>query len=223
MTSPIALLSQTDARLSRLTNTIATLVEAQADANEFKADKWEFALSVHSLYRSGLNEADLRWMISTGLVEHAVEKTNPDAEKRSFMPTPGCLLTDHSCFVLTQAGCALAENLSMRQLPGRIPPVETGKKIVRPHWNFHERELTLGGELVKRFRTPARCQEIILNGFQRTKWLKRIDNPLPRDTDVDPSQQVRDAVRRLNSNQQDFQKISFTRDGTGNGICWAIA
>src|SRR6202021_1740188 len=85
------------------------------------------------------------------------------------------------------------------------------EEIPVPHWNADVRTLTWQDLLVKRFRTSALCQEIVLTAFERDKWQKRISNPLPRDSGVEPSHQLRDTIRRLNNHQLQA-KILFSRD-----------
>jgi hypothetical protein len=220
MSTKIPLLSQTPDRLARMTQALTTLFKARADAKDFSTDQWEFALTLDALYREGLTEADIRWLISCGLVEHALEKTRPDAEKRTFLHITGRLIVNNSCYVLTEAGCVMAEKLVMQVSPGITQSSQKQTESLLPHWDSNLRELSFRSCLVKRFRTPAHCQEFVLKAFENVNWVRRIDNPLPKDSGVDTSQQLRDTVRRLNSNQHNFQKLLFFRDGTGNGICW---
>jgi hypothetical protein len=189
-------------------------------AKDFSTDRWEFALTLDALYREGLSEADIRWLISSGLVEHAIEKTRPDAEKRKFLHIASRLIVINSCFVLTETGCVMAEKLVVQVSPEITQSSQIQTESLLPRWDSNVRELSLRSCLVKRFRTPAHCQEIVLKAFENVNWVRRIDNPLPKDSGVDTSQQLRDTVRRLNSNQHHFQKLLFSRDGTGNGICW---
>jgi hypothetical protein len=214
--------SQTPDRLARLSRALTTLIDARADAKDLSADQWEFALTLDALYRVGVTEADLRWLISYGLVEQALEKTPPDAAKRDFLPIAGRLISDHSCFVLTQAGCVLAEQLSLQKIPLVVQPSQNQTEILLPCWDCNVRELSFRGCLVKRFHTPAYCQEMVLSALEKARWPIRINNPLPKDSGVDPIHQLRDTVRRLNKNQQN-SKIFFARDGTGDGIRWEIA
>jgi hypothetical protein len=215
------LLSQSLVRIARLAPALAALIEARADANEFRIDPWEFALSLDALYRVGLTEVDIRWLISSGLIEQAAEKTPLGAEKRDFQPIAGRVITNQSCFLLTQAGSQLAEQVAAPGTPVANPPNPHRSETLLPSWNAKTRELNVGAFLVKRFRTPAECQELVLDAFESEKWVERVRNPLPKDAFVDPIHQLRDTIRRLNKKQQNA-KIFFSRDGTGDGICWRI-
>jgi hypothetical protein len=92
----------------------------------------------------------------------------------------------------------------------------------RPVWDARRRELRWDGKLVKRFRTPASCQECILAAFEEDGWPPQIDDPLPPGGTQTPQDRLHDAVRALNGHQLDA-RIHFFRDGTGQGICWEPA
>jgi len=89
-----------------------------------------------------------------------------------------------------------------------------------PFWDSERRELRLGDIVVKRFRQPARNQEIILAAFQEEGWPPHIDNPLSGDSETSASERLHDAVRRLN--QQRNRLIHFECDGHGEGIVWSF-
>jgi hypothetical protein len=98
------------------------------------------------------------------------------------------------------------------------PPVEqppAAPSADRPRWDSQRRELHFRGQVVKRYRQPAKNQERILQEFQEAEWPDRIDDPLPGDSN-DPHQRLADAIRGLNDNDA----IRFERDGTGEGILW---
>jgi hypothetical protein len=90
---------------------------------------------------------------------------------------------------------------------------------VCPCWNAHRRELTLGRKLVKKFRQPAKNQELILRVFEEEGWPESIDDPLPGSAEIRPGDRLHNAVQRLNTDQRDAH-IIFERDGTGGGIHW---
>jgi len=213
-------MSTSPARLSRLAIGLPVLQEATTDANEQGGEKWDFAVSTQELFLQGLTGTDLRWMLARGLLEQAVEKPLCGG-KRVFQTIAGLSIVEHSCFVLTQAGCVFAEQLAMEDSPATHQPTQKHIESDLPHWDSDARDLTWREYLIKKFRTPAQCQEMILTGFEKARWVRRIDNPLPDDTGVDPHHQLRDAIRRLNCNQI-YQKIHFSRDGYGRGICWEI-
>ena len=88
-----------------------------------------------------------------------------------------------------------------------------------PRWDFQLRELTIRGELVKRFKNPAPCQELVLAAFEEEGWPPRIDDPLSGGDSSDDEQRLHDVVRNLNRNQA-RGRIHFSRDGKGQGVRW---
>ena len=64
------------------------------------------------------------------------------------------------------------------------------KAVLKPHWEPTQRELRLGDRIVKRFRVPARNQELILKSFEEEGWPAHIDDPLPVTGDIDPSYSI---------------------------------
>src|SRR5262249_6229217 len=146
------------------------LQEASEDARESGYDPWEFALTGRALLAAGLNENDLRWLVSRGLVDHAAEEGRAAPGRRAFRPAPDLSIGEWSCFVLTAGGARfIAEGLRAGGL-GHGPSA-------RPRWDAGARELTWQGGLVKRFQNPARCQELILAAFEEEGWPVRIDDP----------------------------------------------
>jgi hypothetical protein len=76
--------------------------------------------------------------------------------------------------------------------------------------------------VIKRFRQPAAAQECILAAFEEQGWPPRIDDPLPRRSDRNAKQHLRDTVRNLNRHQRG-RRIVFEADGTGQGVLWSLA
>jgi hypothetical protein len=72
---------------------------------------------------------------------------------------------------------------------------------------------------VKRFKVPARNQELILTAFEEEEWPSQLDDPLPPTARVDSKQRLHDAIVRLNRKQKQ-ELLVFRGDGTGRGIIW---
>ncbi|MFO0803557.1 MAG: hypothetical protein U0791_10630 [Gemmataceae bacterium] len=90
---------------------------------------------------------------------------------------------------------------------------------VLPLWNPDTRELTLEGVLVKRFRTSAISQVIILEAFQRQGWKASLANPFSRERgDRDPKDRLHDGLINLNRHQVN-NLLRFERNGAGR-ITW---
>jgi hypothetical protein len=177
-------------------------------AVDLRFDPWEFAVRLPALLVTGLSETDIRWLVAHGLAEPARELVRPRSRRRTFRRMANLALTDDTCFVLTPAGAGLLKS-------------SAGHGIgFTPRWDGERRELWYGNQLVKVFRQPAGCQEIVLAAFQEDGWPPRIDDPLPPAADIDPRERLHDTVRRLNRAQRS-RLLVFQRDGTRLGVTWA--
>ena len=88
-----------------------------------------------------------------------------------------------------------------------------------PKWNRELRELRAGVLVVKRFKVPARNQELILDSFEEEGWPTCIDDPLPPLPDQDSKQRLHDTIDRLNRSQVN-RMIRFRGNGNGCGVRW---
>src|SRR5262249_26296993 len=79
----------------------------------------------------------------------------------------------------------------------------------------------LWGMVVKRYRVPARNQELILSAFEEEGWPEHIDDPLPVRYDIDPRMRLHDAIHRLNGRQIN-RLVRFKGNGTGTGVFWEL-
>lgn len=210
------------ARRTRLARALPLLREAHDDAARLGHDLWQFAVTAADLLAGGAWPTDLRWLVSAGLLDHMIERTRPSGGARRFRPVPGTAVSATSCFLLTEAGLRFAEAAAAAgPADGTDPGPPNGHTDERPHWDPMHRVLTWRGGLVKRFRTPAPCQELILDTFQEEGWPARIDDPLPGRGDSKVTQQrLHEAVRGLNRGQL-AERIQFVRDGRGQGVCWS--
>ncbi len=184
-------------------------------------DHWQFAVGIDELYTAGANGNDLRRLIATEHIAHAIEVLRPEAGERSFIRVANLGLSGDSAFVLTQLGLRYVRTLRSRtetaETPGCLSPEATHERM--PIWNSARRELHCRGILVKRFAVPAPSQEVILSAFQEEAWPDHIDDPLPYIVGLDPAQRLHQAVRGLNRNQRQ-KLLTFHRDGRGMGVCW---
>jgi hypothetical protein len=89
----------------------------------------------------------------------------------------------------------------------------------RPKWHSDLHELHFNGSIIKRFKLPARNQELILAAFEEEGWPNRIDDPLPQNGDLDPRQRLRNTIVTLNRHQLE-PLLHFRCDGTGRGVLW---
>jgi hypothetical protein len=97
---------------------------------------------------------------------------------------------------------------------------KTALRRLKPTWDRDLRALMVGGLVIKRFRQLAWNQVTILASFQELRWRRRIDDPLPGESDCDPKRRLRDTVFALNRNHFTRNVIVFETDGTGTGVIW---
>lgn len=201
-------------RRDRLTAALPLLLAAAEDGRGAGRAAWQFAVTAAELLDAGLRVIDLRWLVDRRLIDHAQEQSRSGG--RRFRPDAGLAVSGRSCFLPTAAGLRFWD---ARPGQSAVPPGPGGSG--QPHWDGRVRELTWRGLLVKRFRTPARCQELILAAFQEEEWPPRIDDPLgPGGGRQPPEERLHEAVRGLNRSQL-AARVRFARDGTGQGVRWA--
>ena len=139
--------------------------------------------------------------------------------------------------MLTEYGCELARRLSGSRDQGGQPcgggsrrgcnwPV-SGRRAAataapqRPQWDSDLRQLRVGLSIVKEFKVPAMNQEIVLSVFEEEHWPPKIDDPLPRRSDIDPQRRLHDTINSLNRRQR-HRLLHFSTDGRARGIRWAL-
>ena len=101
------------------------------------------------------------------------------------------------------------------RLPGTV-------EVRRPKWDRDRRQLRLGTHIVKEFKVPATNQEIVLAVFEEEFWPPRIDDPLPRKSDIDPQRRLHDTINSLNRRQR-HRLLHFSADGLGQSVRWELA
>jgi hypothetical protein len=165
---------------------------------------------------------------------------------RSFRRRHGYFFNNESYLILTPRGAALAEDVFRGRIQSpqeKLPAlaavaIETGPLAhtrqaayetkppaplaLRPRWDAIRRELSLAGQLVKRFRVPAWNQETILSVFEEEGWAEHIHDPLPVNRHIDAPTRLHDAINRLNRCQIN-PLIRFHGDGKGTGVFWQLS
>lgn len=89
------------------------------------------------------------------------------------------------------------------------------QELVRPKWNKHRRELTVDGEIAKRYRRASPAQIAILEAFESMAWPESIADPL----DGGPKK-LHNALSKLNR-RQGPAFIRFELNGIGR-IIWTV-
>lgn len=212
----------------RIANAISELFMAWQYANTSNRDIWDFAVEVDLLRSLGANRTDFRFLMSQGFVRHGIE-VKARSPRRHFRESDEMVFRQTSAFVLTEAGHDFASDFVSKDscehrlsddLPENVCNCRARTKVsVIPVWDVDRHELTIGGELVKRFKWRATNQELILATFQEECWSARIDDPLPPRPNQDPKRRLHDTIKCLNRKQVN-KLVKFHGDGTGKGVLW---
>jgi hypothetical protein len=228
---------------------LALLFQAYCYSRNANVDLWDFALEIEKLYARGLTISDFRWLVAKGFVEHGRELSVYGDLHRTFQTAAGFYFEPGTCAVLTPKGIAFVRDLlnepvqspesalsvELASYPGRgavavamesMPLVvkavnESHDAVAKPHWAPMRRELCLECTVVKRFRVPARNQEVILSTFEEDGWPEYIDDPLPIKNGIDPKTRLHDAINRLNHSQEN-PLVRFHGNGSGTGVFWKL-
>lgn len=223
--------------LSHLGCGLQLLLDSSAQAHALGEDVWQFSVEWPELQRLGLSCNDSRWLIHKRLVRHAREVTSVEDEKRLFVPSQNLSLSERTCFILTEEGGELARQVlvsrgaDVSRAISQLPPVHlsgSGRANgvgaagpQKPTWDRDWRQLRLGSHIVKEFKVPAMNQEIILAVFEEELWPPKIDDPLPRKSELDPQRRLHDTINSLNRRQR-HRLLHFSADGLAQGIRWEL-
>lgn len=198
--------------------------DALAYAKASNRDAWEYAIEIDSLIHAGLSPSDLRWMVTQGYLQHAIEVTSVEDSQRRFLRARNLAFPPRTCFVLSTEGAMQAFSVHDDEILALVAaklPAQERLVPLQPCWDRESRELILGDRLIKRYRVPSPTQELILGVFQEEGWPSHIVDPLPPDPAVHPKTRVHDAIKCLNRNQR-LHLIQFRGDGSGEGILWEL-
>lgn len=196
---------------------LARLNEGQEYASDLETSPWEFAIALEEAFGLEVNSNDLRWMIQRGWINcQPLTDRCLESQTKSAGLDRRIQLTSESRFVIAEPG---RQALMLCQVyPMNAPPsVVTAK----PVWDRERHELTVLGQVVKRFRWPASNQERILEAFEEEKWPAKIDDPLPPGNGLTPKRRLSDTIKCLNRNQA-VNLLRFRGDGTGEGVLWDL-
>ncbi len=96
--------------------------------------------------------------------------------------------------------------------------LEVGAK---PSWDKDSYQLKLNGKTIRKVRAIGENVVQLLDVFEREKWPRKIEDPLPSaEGQQNDAQRLSDTVKSLNKN---LLMIKFHMDGTGRGVCWEFA
>ena len=221
------------------------LWQAYCYSQDARVDVWDFALEIDKLYAMGMTNTDLRWLVAKGFVEHGQELSVYCDPHRTFRKGAGFLFGSETCVVLTPRGAAFVgdflnepvisprstqpigrasiagcETAALENMARAVNNIKRSQySVAKPHWLPKRRELSLDGTVIKRFRVPARNQEVILSTFEEDGWPEQIDDPLPVTGGFDPKTRLHHAINRLNRAQENAL-LRFHGNGCGTGVFW---
>lgn len=207
-------------RLALYHRALTLLEQGVAYAFDANVAAQQFAVPVKPLLELGLTDADLRYFLVGGLVEHLIERPLKSGQRRFLASSPSRMDLDRSCFVLTPDGQRFASIISSRfdelVFAGKLPPEPPMR--LRPRWDPVDRELYWHVWIVKKFSVHADLQETVLQWFQDKGFPERVEDEFS-DDGVDRQERMHNAVVGLNRSQTAC-KIEFYRDGSKTGIRW---
>jgi hypothetical protein len=216
---------------------IECLYRAFVYARETRFNRWQFAVEIEELWKLGLSNSELRWLIATGVILHGREVESSASLSRRFVKRGLGAIQPRSCFVLSDEGLLKITQKPRKRLrlvvpilvePSQVyghlgrqsPALKTeNPKSPIPEWDPTRRELRWNGHLIKWFRSPAINQQLIVQSFHEESWPTRIDDPLPPLPGKESSRRLNDTIKCLNRHQVN-SLLHFRGDGSGNGVIW---
>jgi hypothetical protein len=208
-----------------LREALALLLQACDYAHELGQSAWDLAVEIDVLRGAKLTHSDLRWLAAKGYVAHGVEISSPDDSARRFRHTTLLRPESGTCFILTEAGAALArESIRItiaQHARGQSSRSHGSFDAASLKWDQQRRQLRVGSEIVKEFKLPSPNQETVLMAFEEESWPPRIDDPLPPVPEIDSRRRLHDTIKALNRKQK-RALVRFMGDGTGEGIRWEL-
>ncbi len=203
---------------------LALLLKASQYALDSRADRWQFAVEMSELTSRGATLTDLRWLILRGFGEHGKETTVPGDDERSFRGLSPTSFPTETCVVLSSDGVSvLSRALAAPVEPGRPDdsprPIGPTTSPSIPDWDATRRELRYRGQVVKRYRVPAKNQSLVLTAFQEEGWPGFIDDPMRPSSDIDSKHRLQVTIKSLNRNQL-TPLIKFHGNGSGLQVYW---
>jgi len=223
----------------RLRSGLATMLTAYDYAQDSQSDPWQFAVELSDLMSIGTTLTDIRWLVRRGFAELARETTIPGDANRTFRPLALICIVADAGVVLTTVGAESIRSLlrsnrahipasasglrdepeGPQSLPSMVGPPAPSVLVVTPEWDAIHRELRFAGQVVKRYRVPARNQAAILDAFQEDGWPEFIDDPIPPDGNQDPKHRLSVTIKSLNRNQL-LPLLRFHGNGNGLQVYW---
>lgn len=213
-------------RLPKWQAAMSQLLDAAFYAHDLGRSTWEFAVAIECLRNVGLNDNDLRWLISKGLIDQNIKVKKRHGLRRSSIRESAkqFSLPTRTSFVLTDSGLRFALRTCGSPSAERDSPITSAGADLAvsntvPRWDRETRTLWFGAHRIKRFKVPAATQEIVLAAFAEENWPPCILDPLPPIARVNQKRRLHDTINRLNRSHAQRQ-IRFHGNGNGRAIYW---
>ena len=169
------------------------------------ADPWEFALSIDSLLAAGIRDSELSWLIENQLLYKARAARSGDQMRQRTDKVHGSVRV-----VLTHSGAIFLERNCLHS--------------IKPNWDRDLRMLSVQGHVIKEFKRPSDKQEWLLDAFQRSGWVREIDDPFAKpsgNNSEDSKRRFRKTVEHLNCAQHP-STLFFSVAGNGKRVRWSF-
>ena len=210
---------------------LSLLLKASQYALDSRSDRWQFAVELSELTSEGATLTDIRWLILRGFGEHGKETTVPGDDERSFRNLAPTSFPTDTCVVLSTEGVSIlgralallppdpgpSDDATPQRNSSRPAPSPPAQSI--PDWDATRRELRYRGQVVKRYRVPAKNQSLVLTAFQEEGWPGYIDDPLRPSHELDSKHRLQVTIKSLNRNQL-APLLKFHGNGSGLQIYW---
>jgi hypothetical protein len=174
------------------------------------------------LLAAGLTVSDMRWLVDSGYLEHAIEATTRRHRRRAFRRVPNLAFSDRTCFLLTSAGLAALEAEAWGAPDGHAgegqqhPQRSEAAKPPAPRWDADTHTLSWRGQSWQ-FRHEAPHLEAILAVFQKHRWARCVRVTL-KSAGGHPKASLHNAVKNLNRKFRHF--LHFAQEGNGTRVSW---
>lgn len=213
------------AELSDLRRGYQELRTARWEAQNQGRDPNENPLPLSHLREQGVRDQFLILMLYHGHVSQFRPVTRLGNGRLLYEPANNLHMLSGSLFALTEAGEAFAVALLA------VPRTPLDANAVRAIWEEYcptrivpryEKENRIfrwGCQILKHFRQPSVNQELILLAAEELSWPEWFDDPLPRQSGINPKTRLHDTIKDLNRRQTQ-PLVHFKGDGTGRRIGW---
>jgi hypothetical protein len=166
-----------------------------------------------------VEDSTLLWLLYQGHFEHLKPVGRTAKRTKGFKVIASLRFDDESAFALTDAGRKFVETFSRGKDIDRRAFKQTSKAFpfgrLVPRYDTKNRVFSWGVHIIKRFRQPSDCQELLLKAAEELGWPATwMDDPLPPLDQLDSRIRLLNTIKNLNRNQR-ASLLHFIGDGTG--------